>query len=146
MAGASKVEISARLGNKFRIESDIRGNTVTLDQPPAAGGEDAGPNPLEVALLALAGCIGQIARIIANQRRIELRGFAADVSGEIDKSFLLGKTEEGRAGFTRIAARVSIDADLSPEEKEKFLQEVERRCPVSDNLSNGSEVEITLEG
>jgi putative redox protein len=146
MAAKSKIRVLARLGDKFRVESDIHGNTVCLDQPRETGGENSGPNPLEATLCALAGCIAHLARIIAHQRKIDLRSLKADVEGQIDKGFLLGKTREGRAGFTKISARVSIDADLTPEEKEEFLSEIARRCPVSDNLSSGTDVGISLEG
>jgi putative redox protein len=141
---AGTIQVSARLRDKFTVESEIRWKTVYIDQPGEAGGDDAGPTPLEMVLLSLAGCVGHIARIVANQRKIALRSLQADVQGEIDKDFLLGKTREGRAGFTSIAVRVSMDADLTPAEKEEFLREVERRCPVSDNLVAATDVAISL--
>lgn len=141
---AGTIQVSARLCDRFTVESEIRWKTVYIDQPGEAGGDDAGPTPLEMVLLSLAGCVGHIARIVANQRKIALRSLQADVQGEIDKDFLLGKTREGRAGFTSIAVRISMDADLTPAEKEEFLREVERRCPVSDNLVAATDVAISL--
>lgn len=69
-----------------------------IDQPKMAGGNDEGPNPLEVFLASLPACICAIGRIIATQRRIPLRGIDVQVEGDIDKDFLMGKTTEiGRA-------------------------------------------------
>ena len=141
---ASKIQISASLGEKFSVQTTVRGNTIHIDQPPEAGGNNTGPNPLELTLYALAGCIAHIGRIVAMQKRLSFRSLQADVEGEIDKDYLLGKTEEGRAGFTKISAQVKIDADMTPEEKKAFLEEVERRCPVSDNLVNATSVHVGL--
>ena len=49
-----------------------------------------------------------------------------------------------RAGFQSITAKVKIDADLSEEEKKEFLEEVDRRCPVSDNLMKLTPVTVKL--
>lgn len=106
-----------------------------IDQPKGMGGNDEGPNPLEVFLASLGGCICAIGRIIANQRRIDLRGIEAKVEGDIDKDFLLGKTTEGRSGFTEIRSFVYIDAEMSKEEKEAFLKEIASRCPIADNMA-----------
>jgi uncharacterized OsmC-like protein len=100
-----------------------------------AGGDDQGKNPLEMFLSSLPACICAIGRIIANQRRIDLRGIEVDVEGDIDKDFLLGKTTEGRAGFTEIRSFVNIDADMTKEEKESFLNDIAKRCPIADNMA-----------
>jgi hypothetical protein len=40
--------------------------------------------------------------------------------------------------------RVGIDAELSLEEKQAFLAEVERRCPLADNLLHGAQLHSEL--
>lgn len=99
-----------------------------------AGGNDEGPNPLEIFLSSLPACICAIGRIIANQRRIDLRGIEVELEGDIDKDFLMGKTTEGRAGFTEIRSFVHIDADMTKAEKEAFLKDIALRCPIADNM------------
>lgn len=106
-----------------------------IDQPSGMGGNDAGPNPLEIFLSSLPACICAIGRIISNQKKLNVRGINAAVEGDIDKDFLLGKTKEGRAGFTELRIKVDIDADMSADEKEEFLSEIEKRCPIADNIS-----------
>jgi putative redox protein len=140
MANFKKVQVEAKSEEKFKTESRIRGHLLYVDQPQAGGGEDAGPTPLEYLFLSLAGCVATIARIVANQRKIELRGLEVRVEGELDVETLRGKSEENRAGFTAIKIFTKIDADMTREEKEKFLQEIDRRCPVSDNIRNGTPV------
>jgi uncharacterized OsmC-like protein len=136
MATVKQVQIEAALGPKFKIESRIREHTLFIDQPANAGGENAGPTPLEYLLLALGGCIATIGRIVARQKRIELRGMTVRVEGELDVEVLMGKPSDKRAGFSGLKVIAAIDADISREEKEAFLHEVDRRCPVSENLRN----------
>ncbi len=128
------VVVESKLGSKFVIESDIRGHKAVIDQPANAGGTDTGPTPLELLLASLAGCIGTIGRIVAMQQRIELRGMDIKVEGSLDTDGLLGKSIDGRVGFEGFTITVDIDADMTDEEKEAFIHEVDARCPVSENL------------
>ena len=138
------VAVESKLGDKFVIETNIRGHQVVIDQPVNAAGTDTGPTPLELVLVSLAGCIGTIGRIIAMQKRIALRGMAITVEGEIDTDGLLGKPIEGRIGFEGMAITVDVDADMTDEEKEAFIHEVDRRCPVSENLLNATPIQVKL--
>ncbi len=129
------MKLSADMGKSFKTEVSCS-QKIIIDQPKAMGGEGLGPNPMEIFLSSLPACICAIGRIIANQRRIKLNGIHVDLEGDIDKDFLLGVTEEGRAGFTEIRTFVEIDADLTKEEKEAFLADITKRCPIADNIMN----------
>jgi uncharacterized OsmC-like protein len=139
-----KIQVELKQGTGFKTECRSSKHLVIIDQPISSGGTDAGPTPLDVQLMALGGCIAAIGRIIASQRRLPLRGLEIAVEGELDTGRLLGKSSNQRMGFSAITARVKIDADLSPDEKEKFLREIGERCPVSDNLKNATPVNIVL--
>ncbi len=128
----------------FRIDVTGEDHTLIVDQPENSGGKNDGPNPLEVLLFALASCLGTVAVIVARQERIELRSFEIEVEGDLEKAYLMGKTTEGRAGYTEIRVLAHIDADLSEEEKQAFFKKVEDRCPVTDNLVKNSKVEFGL--
>jgi uncharacterized OsmC-like protein len=144
MATVKQVRVEAVLGPKFKIESRIREHTLYVDQPANGGGENAGPTPLEYLHLALAGCIATIGRIVARQKRIELRGMTVRVEGELDVEVLMGKPSEARAGFGGLKVVATIDADISREEKEAFLREVDRRCPVSENIRNTTPMQFEV--
>lgn len=135
----STVKVSGSVREKFKTEIKASQNFI-IDQPKAGGGDGLGPNPLEVFLSSLPACICAIGKIIANQKKLNVRGIQADVEGDIDKSFLLGQTKEGRAGFTEIRCFVDIDADMSYQEKVDFLEEITHRCPIADNIMNASVV------
>jgi len=56
----------------------------------------------------------------------------------------MGKCCDVRAGFQWMKAFVEIDTDLTDQEKEAFLHEVDSRCPISDNIKNTTKVEFEL--
>ena len=124
----------------MRVEGKAQGHTLTIDQPADMGGGDAGPNPLEVLLIALGSCLATVAAIVAKQEGIDLDGFSIEVEGDYDLDFLLGKTQEGRSGFLEIRQKVLIDADLSTAEKKAFFDKVHARCPVTGSLLDETRV------
>ncbi len=134
------VKLNAILGEGYRVDLKAGNHTMIIDQPVAGGGKDEGPSPLAVFLFALGGCLATIAKIKAKQERIDLRGFDVDVEGDIDTAYLMGKTTEGRAGFTEIRVSIKIDADMTDEEKQAFFAAVDKRCPISDNMVNDTKI------
>ncbi len=141
MASLKKLQVTSKLGPKFTIESRFRDHVVYVDQP-TPGGADKGPTPLEYLFVALAGCIGSIARIVATQRKLNVRGMEITVEGELDGEVLMGKSTANRTGFQGLTLTVDVDADMTREEKEEFLHEVDRRCPVSENLLNATPITL----
>lgn len=139
------IKVAGQLFEKYRIEVKADNHVIRIDQPASGGGTDTGPNPLAFQLGALAGCIGTIARMVASRQQLPLRGLTVDVEGDIDTDYLLGRTKEGRAGFQRIRVKVNVDADMSLEAKQKFIREVDSRCPVSENLLNRTPMEIVVD-
>ncbi len=132
------------MGGGFRTECTVDGDHVLIiDQPMPMGG-DEGANPLSYQLVALAGCLSAIARIVASQKKLPLSGLEVSVEADIDTDFLLGQSTSGRAGFTSISAKVEVQADMTREEKQAFLDEVDRRCPISDVLMAGTSVKVAL--
>ncbi|MFA6619124.1 MAG: OsmC family protein [Candidatus Neomarinimicrobiota bacterium] len=139
----STMKVSGEMGKGFKTTIHCSQDFI-IDQPAAMGGEGLGPNPMEVFLSTLPACICAIGRIISNQERLGVNAISVEVEGDIDKDVLLGKTEEGRAGFTEIRALVDIDADMTTEEKEAFLEKITKRCPIADNIINTTVVKETV--
>ena len=134
MSTLKHVAIEAKKVDGFKIELKARDHVVLIDQPKGMGGTDSGPTPLEYQLFALAGCIGAIAQIMANQKRINLKGFEIKVEGDLDTDVLMGKGNGSRAGFQEMKIIVKFDADMTEEEKKAFLEEIDARCPISNNI------------
>jgi putative redox protein len=134
------VKVTANYVGGMRIDAKAGDHLAIIDQPEAGGGKNEGPSPLDYFFFALGGCLGTIAAVVARQERIELRGFSVAIEADIDTAFLMGKTTEGRAGFTEVRVNVDIDADMTAEEKEAFFEKVDFRCPISDNMVNDTKI------
>lgn len=139
------VSVDAVQVDGFKIETKSRQHIAIVDQPEAGGGTDAGPTPLEYLFVSLAGCIVTIGHIVAKQRRLPVRNIEAHVEGELDTDVLMGKSTAVRAGFSIVRVHVKVDADMTKEEKEAFIRDVDARCPISDNVHNLTPVEFVVE-
>lgn len=58
------------------------GHTVIMDAAPEVGGTNEGPRPMELVLVALAGCTAMDVLSILRKKRQPLEGFAMEVRGE----------------------------------------------------------------
>jgi len=137
--------VEARQVDRFQVEAISGESTIVIDQPQAAGGNGAGPCPVEYVLAGLAACVLNVAYVVAGERNITLRNLAVRVEGDLNPARFMGMPTEDRAGFQNIRLITNIDADLTLEEKEEFLRVVEARCPVSDNLVSPTPVDVILE-
>ena len=138
------VTVKTKMGAGMKIEGQVGQHTIYIDQPVASGGTDSGPNPLEYYQLALAGCVSSIAKIVAKQKGITVRAIDVTVSGDLDTDVLLGKRSDCRAGFSGFTLAINLDADLTPAQKKEFLEEVDRRCPVSENTAHPTTVRLEV--
>jgi len=133
------INVKGKIRDSYRTEIQCSHNFV-IDQPPSAGGQGEGPNPLELLLSSLAGCFCALGKIIATQNHLNIHGLNVIIEGDIDKRYLLGKTKTGRAGFAEIRSYITVDSDMSYQEKSQLVEEIERRCPIADNIINSTKL------
>ncbi len=138
------VSAQADLSSGTDIRVKCRNHHLIMDQPKNAAGQDLGPTPLEAVLAAMAGCFGTIARLVAYQQKIDLRAMHFEIEADYDPAGLLGRDTEVRPGFQEVRIRVDIDADLDREQKQQFLELIEKRCPVADNMNHGTRLVSVL--
>ncbi len=144
MAAIKTVKVKATGPDGWVVKTVSGKHVAYIDQPQTMGGTDSAPTPLDYLFVSLGGCLVTIAKIVAGQRKIDLRGVEVQVSGDLDLEVLRGQNTQDPAGFQSITATVTIDADLSDDEKKEFLEEVDRRCPISDNLMRKTPVNVNL--
>jgi len=103
-------------------------------------------SPLEHLLGSLAACLNVIGHLVAREQGLTLRGVAVDVEGDIDTRRYKGKETDARAGFESIRVRVRADTDADDAAVAAWLEEVETRCPVADNLHTGTALSVDIDG
>ncbi|MBS1745252.1 MAG: OsmC family protein [Bacteroidetes bacterium] len=77
-----KIELT-RIHGDFGFEvKDDSGKTVNIDNSPAHGGEGFGVRPMQMLLMALAGCSGMDVISILKKQRQQVTGYKTIVKGE----------------------------------------------------------------
>lgn len=113
------------------------------DEPPALGGGDTAPNPVEQLLGALGNCLAVGYAANATVAGIELKALRVDVKGDLDLHVFLG-LKDGHAGFDSITATVTIDSDAPAEQIEELHAKVQASSPVGHTLQNSVPVDVRL--
>jgi len=122
----------------------IRGFEVEVDEPPALGGKDKAPNPVEYALAALATCQEITYRLHADALGIPLKDVSVELEGELDLRGFFGAAEGVRPGFRNITGTVRFDSAASDADLARLKRVVDAHCPVLDLFNNATPVQIAI--
>ncbi|ASJ03613.1 osmotically inducible protein C [Thermococcus profundus] len=112
---------------------------ITVDK---LGGD--APSPLHYQLAALAGCLNIVATLVAKDMKISIEDLSVEIEGIFNPARFMG-ADEGRAGFKEVKAIIKVKTEADPGTLKRWLEEVEERCPISDNLANTTPVKVNFE-
>lgn len=128
----------------FQSESRSRDlDPVPSDEPPALGGEDTAPNPVEQLLAAFGNCLAVGYAANATVAGIELKKLSIELEGDLDLHTFLGLAE-GNAGFESVKASVSIETDASDDQLNELHHKVVSTSPVGHTLEREIPVSVDL--
>lgn len=107
------------------FEAEVNGHKIILDAAEAVGGENRGPRPKPLMLVALAGCTGMDVVSILKKMRVEVEAFDVVVEGDL--------TEEHPKQFNQMRVIYEFKGkDLPMDKLEKAINlSEERYCGVS---------------
>ena len=143
-SGIATFVVESRQVEGVRSEAKIRQFTVTLDEAPTIGGTDAGPNPVEFVLAALAACQEITYRAYAAALRVPLEQVSVKLEGDLDLRGFLAVSDNVRPGFTGVRGVVTLVSSASPTELETLKRIVDAHCPVLDMLRAPVPVRLAL--
>ncbi|ADK17049.1 MULTISPECIES: OsmC family protein [Clostridium] len=129
------------------VTAEARGFNVDIDEPESLGGSNTGMNPVELVLCALGGCQTILASSFAEKMKINLEDFWIELEGELDPDGFMGLSDV-RPGYQSVRYNMHIKSDASEEKIRKFIELIEKRCPVGDTIGNVVKLEkakITIE-
>ncbi len=127
---------TSKLELGFLTDIQVRNFNFKSDEPEGLGGTDAGPNPVEYVLGALAACQEIVIKAHAVALGIDVKEVSVEVEGNIDLNGFLNLSD-ARAGFTDINYITKIKTDEKNPEKLEQLRELSfSRCPVLDIIKN----------
>jgi uncharacterized OsmC-like protein len=113
------------------------------DEPKALGGTNTAPNPVEQLLGALGSCLAIGYTANASVRGIQIEELRIELEGHIDLPVFLG-LREGHAGYSDIAVRVYLKADVPQETVEELHQQVLKTSPVGQTIEKAVPLLATL--
>jgi putative redox protein len=126
------MKVVARRREGYTHEVEIEGGqTIVVDEPPDAGGNDAGPSPTRLVAAGLAGCIAVTIEMYAERKGWDV----GKVETEVDVEY---------AGFAPISFVVTLrlPAELSEEQRARLLV-VARKCPVHKLIAGETSVVVS---
>lgn len=131
----------AKSQEQFVIKTDNNEVRISTNQNHP---ELDAPSPIEYILAGYAGCINAVGTLVAKELNLNLKSLQVEISGAIDVDKYLGKSTSERSGFKTIEVIVKPNADATIEELQNWLNLLESRCPVYDNLKNPTPIKISL--
>ena len=117
---------------------------VSVDEPPALGGEGAAPNPVEYFLAALLSCQVVTYRFFADRLGLTVDHITATAEGDLDVRGFFALDEYVRPGCTAIRVQVQITGPDDPADYRRLQEIADRHCPVLDLTRNPTPVSTTL--
>jgi uncharacterized OsmC-like protein len=136
--------LSGQNENPTKFVAKTRQFTLTIDEPEGLGGTDQAANPVEFLLAAYAGCLNVMAHIVAKELNFQLKRLRIELDGDLNPSKVFGHETTDRAGYKEIRVNIIPDAKTDETTLAKWLEIIESRCPVNDNLINPTPVKISL--
>ncbi|MDD3788050.1 MAG: OsmC family protein [Petrimonas sp.] len=99
------------------FETDLDGHLVKIDLSKESGGDDAGPRPKKLMLVAATGCTGLDVVEIIKKMRIQVKSFDVRLDAEL--------TEEYPITYTSMKMIYEFEGENLPKEK------LEKACKLS---------------
>ncbi len=119
---------------KMAFKTEVNGHEMILDASVEGGGENTGPRPKPLAMVALAGCTGMDVVSILKKMRVDIESFSVRVVGQI--------TDEHPKHYTGMHIIYEFRGKNLPMEKlEKAVSlSGERYCGISASYQKAMEI------
>jgi putative redox protein len=133
----SKQEIKSDWLENMAFKTEVNGHEMVIDASSEGGGDNRGPRPKPLMLVALAGCTGMDVVSILKKMRVDVEAFSVKVVGNV--------TEEHPKHFDSMHVIYEFRGkDLPMDKLDKAVNlSDERYCGVSATLKKG--IKITHE-
>ncbi len=125
-----RAEITWKGDVQFEAKSGS-GHTLTLDGPPTSGGVNAGPRPMELVLIGMAGCASYDVVHILKRQRENVETCTASVEAE--------RADDAPKVFTKIHLHFTVSGEGLTEKKvaRAVALSAEKYCSASIMLARG---------
>jgi len=123
-----------------KAETKIREFKIIVDEPLELKGTNTAPNPVELLLTALGGCVALTYHGYAKRFEVDIEDLIVSLEGDMIPGGWVDKAGRERRSFKQIRYEVQMKTKAPEEEVRKLHKLVEEKCPVSDMLVNPTKV------
>ncbi len=116
-------------------EARVRDHVFLSDEPPARGGSDKGPSPLEYFVAGFSLCQQVLLVEYAARMGIELDSVEIDADGLVPSKGQYG-VKDSKPGIVEIKYKLKLQSKESKERIMKLIETVENYCPAVNTLKN----------
>lgn len=134
LAATDAQMMHVRWQTEDRFDIQVRGHTITVDQPTEVGGGDVGPTPTELFVAGLASCVGFYARRYLRRHHLDPAGL------EVTTSYRTG-TKPARVAAVEM--EIHLPAELPPDRRTGLLAQA-AHCTVHTSITHTPDIAITL--
>lgn len=132
------------LSTKTVTGTRISPKRMTIDTGDSEFTIGSDGSPLHHLLGSYAACINSTGSQVARDMDLDIERLEVSVEASYDPRIYMGEDVDARAGFQGFDVTVDVEADADRETLDEWMAEIERRCPVSDNVEEETEIAVTL--
>lgn len=136
-----QIRAEVQAGKGLQATVNARSLSFLIDEPPELGGDDEGPNPIEVLLGALGACQSIVARIYAEKFEVELQDLRIELEADIDLDGFLQKADV-RPGLHTVRYNYIVQSPSPQKNIDALFAHVEKFCPVGDSIANPVQLQL----
>ncbi|MCP3868490.1 MAG: OsmC family protein [Gammaproteobacteria bacterium] len=123
------------LDKKFLRGLYTRSHQLMSDEPKSVGGQDLGPSPYDLLLMALGSCTSMTLRMYANRKQLALDSIDVRLRHDRVHADDCAECTDREGGIDRITRTLTLTGDLTADQRQRLL-EIADRCPVHRTLEN----------
>jgi uncharacterized OsmC-like protein len=124
--------------SQTNLRNEVRygaGHSFITDEPVAAGGEDAGPDPYTLLLAALGSCVSMTVTLYARRKQWPLEQVTVRLKQHRIHAKDCKECVQNEDFIHRIERSVTFTGPLSEEQRAR-LEEIAHKCPVHKTLTS----------